>query len=124
LHDASGFEISTDEKEEGHASLFGLQRRPEVSQRTDWARGLPFKLRDIPCECRLEFHRKRSIFFAMRVQLDQSQGQPGVFKQLKCRTAAHDRIIALARNGLLIVHNPSRLCFDERKATQQELFRP
>lgn len=51
----------------------------------------------------------------MRVHLYQSQCQPCIFKQLNCRTMAHARIITQAQNGLLIVHTPSELCFDEQR---------
>jgi hypothetical protein len=106
------------------SALLGLQRRPEVAQRTAWAGGLPFKLCDVSFKGRLEFHCKRSIFLEMGVQLDQSQSQPRVFKQLNCRTVAHARMIAFARNDLLILPNPSQLYFDERKATRRTLCRP
>ena len=51
-------------------ALLGLQMRPEIAQRTDWAGDLPFKLCDVPFKGRLECHCKVRIFLAMGVLLD------------------------------------------------------
>jgi hypothetical protein len=98
-------------------SLLCLQRRSEGAQPgTSWPRGLLFKLGDIPLKCRFEFHRKMSIFLAMRVLLNQLQREPRVFKQLYSGPVAHaySRVITITRNDLSIVHNPSQLCLEGR----------